>query len=111
MQEVSLCNFVSPTIPLLLSHLRSVHASDPQFHVVCGIGGCTVSSRSFSALYSHILYRHHPNVGIVKKRASAVMSLQRQSPCTNDTLLSEESMDFGDPTNNNPGIFYAGYYI
>ena len=68
---------------LLLSHLRSVHASDPQFHVVCGVGGCTVSSKSFSALYSHI-YRHHANVGIVKKRVST--SFLSQLPSSNDSL-------------------------
>ncbi len=86
-RKCPLCNFESPTIPLLLSHLRSVHASDPRFHVTCGIGGCTVSSRSFSALYSHI-YRHHPNEGIVQK-GTYVSLLQ---PSTVDSLTSSQPL-------------------
>lgn len=77
-RKCPLCNFQSPTIPLLLSHLRIVHASDPRFHVTCGINGCTVSSKSFSALYSHI-YRHHPDEGVVRKSSSIGASLQPQT--------------------------------
>lgn len=69
-KKCPLCNFHSPNIPLLLSHLRSVHSSDPHFVVTCGLDGCTVSSRSFSALYSHV-YRQHPNIGVVKKRQTS----------------------------------------
>ena len=57
-----LCSFEAPTIAVVLSHLRTVHSSEPNFCVVCGLGGCASTSKSFSALYS----RHHPDV--IKKR-------------------------------------------
>lgn len=88
-----LCNsFEYPSIPLLLSHLRTVHSNDPRFHVTCGIDGCTVTLRSFSALYSHI-YRHHPNVGIVKKRP--VMTVTDTQPGTLSTDHSVSNCHVG----------------
>lgn len=87
-----LCGYFEyPTVPMLLSHLRTVHSNDPRFHVTCGVGGCTVSSRSFSALYSHI-YRHHPDVGIVKKREFALSS-QAQQPCVNVSATVSQNAD------------------
>lgn len=88
-KKCPLCNFESPTIALLLSHLRSVHASDPRFHVTCGIGGCTVSSKSFPALYSHI-YRRHPNEGIIKKGTS-VSLLSQEQPLITDSMATSQS--------------------
>lgn len=56
-----LCTFEARAIPVVLSHLRVVHSSDPRFNVACGINGCASTSKSFPALYSHI-YRHHPDI-------------------------------------------------
>ena len=60
-----LCSFEAPSVSIILSHLRTVHASDPNFSIACGLDGCATTSKSFSALYSHV-YRHHPD--IIKKR-------------------------------------------
>lgn len=62
-----LCVFVALTIPLILSHLRFVHASDPNFFVTCAIGGCCTTAKSFSALYQHI-YKKHKDAGIIQSR-------------------------------------------
>ena len=64
-----LCVFHALTIQLVLSHLRLVHSNDPNFSVVCGIGGCSTTSRTFSALYQHI-YKKHKEVGIIKNRGN-----------------------------------------
>lgn len=77
-----MCQFQSPTLALSLNHLRLVHGSDPRFSVRCGIGGCTYTGRSFSALYSHI-YRKHSDVGVIQKSKVVV---QEQS-----SVLSEET--------------------
>lgn len=42
-----------------------MHSSDANFSVTCGLHGCATTSKSFSALYTHI-YRRHPH--IIKKR-------------------------------------------
>lgn len=57
-KKCSMCSFEAPTVKLVLSHLRSVHSSDPRFNVMCGIGGCARTYRTFSGLHSHI-YRSH----------------------------------------------------
>ena len=80
-----MCQFQSLTLALSLNHLRLVHGNDPCFSVRCGIGGCTYTGRSFSALYSHI-YRRHSDVGVIQKRKVAVQ-LQEQS-----VVLSEEAL-------------------
>ena len=61
LKNCPLCAFEAPEIPLVLSHLRVVHSSDPHFAVTCGLDGCVTTSKSFAALYSHI-YRHHTEV-------------------------------------------------
>ena len=66
-----LCRYEAPTVPAVLSHLRTIHFSDPNFLVACGINGCANTSKSFSALYSHI-YRHHPE--FIKNRKKPVDS-------------------------------------
>ena len=53
-----MCSFEAPTARLVLSHLRSVHSNDPRFNVMCGIGGCTRTYRTYSGLHTH-LYRCH----------------------------------------------------
>ncbi len=68
---IRMCNFKAVSKNSILHHLRTVHSSDPRFLVMCGINGCATTSKTFTALYSHI-YRHHPE--IVRKR-KAVESL------------------------------------
>ena len=71
-----LCSFRTLSVPGVLSHLRCVHSHDPHFLVTCGLKGCATTSRSFSALYSHI-YRKHPDV---ITRRKPVMVHQPENP-------------------------------
>ena len=54
-------------MPIVISHLRLVHANDPNFSVSCGIEGCYRTFKSFSSFYQHI-YRKHPDTGIIRTR-------------------------------------------
>ena len=67
-----MCFVESPNLPMALSHLRLVHGNDPRFCVQCGIGGCSYTGRSFSALYSHI-YRKRKGCGVIHKRGEPVV--------------------------------------
>ena len=71
-----------------------MHASDPRFLVTCDIEGCTVSSKSFSSLYSHI-YRRHSNVGIVKKRIFQLQPDDQSSSELNPSYFSASLNDEG----------------
>ena len=64
---ISGCVFVGISMPIVISHLRLVHASDPNFSVPCGIEGCYTTFKSFSSFYQHI-YRKHPDAGIIRAR-------------------------------------------
>ena len=85
-----LCTFEAPDMTIILSHLRKVHSNDPHFIVSCGLDGCTTTSRSFSALYSHI-YRRHPD--IINKRRKAILRTtpesQAETPCNGATGMSQ----------------------
>lgn len=83
-----LYSFEASTVAIILGHLRIVHSSDPRFIVTCGLEGCAITCRSFSALYSHI-YRHHSS--FIKKRATATTTTLDDSP-----VLSEQSVDLND---------------
>lgn len=62
-----MCPFEADTKSLVLSHLRLVHKNDPKFLAQCSVDGCTYTSRTFDALYSHI-YRRHPECGIIQRK-------------------------------------------
>ena len=78
-----MCSFECPSIAILLSHLRLVHSSDPRFLVCCGINSCTVTSRSFSSLYTHV-YRRHPGAGI-RRRSANSHSMELPTVCESDS--------------------------
>lgn len=77
-KQCPMCSFVCPSIALLLSHLRLVHSSDPRFLVCCGINSCTVTSKSFSSLYSHV-YRHHPSECIRHRSHNSFPTVRNES--------------------------------
>ena len=66
----SWCIFKATSMPSVLSHLRLVHANDPNFSVSCGIEGCCKTSNIFLALYQHI-YKKHKDAGVIRTRKDA----------------------------------------
>ena len=92
-KKCPLCIFEALDVRLILSHLRLVHSSDPNFSVVCGIGGCCTTSKTFSALYQHI-YKKHKSSGIIQSRKnSSSLSQLEAAPLLN---LPSTSEDFSD---------------
>ena len=93
------CNFEAPSIPALLSHLRLVRASDPNFSVTCGIKGCCTTFKTFTALYQQI-YKKHKNAGIIKKRFAATNPVTghaggiSSSGTSNSSVPKEQLADF-----------------
>lgn len=64
--ECSLCATRLPSLVSYISHLRLVHATDPNFRVKCGINNCLSNFKSFGGFNSHV-YRHHRDaLGLVK---------------------------------------------
>ena len=77
--QCPLCAFVAATLALILSHLRLVHANDPDFNVTCGISGCVRTFKKFRALYQHV-YRNHKDAGIIQQRIAS--DVGEQGPST-----------------------------
>lgn len=84
-----LCTFEAPDLSIVLSHLRTVHSSDSCFIVTCGLHGCTTTSRSFSALYSHIYRRHRDVIKKRKERLCYTPTDEVTENSTNVPLCSE----------------------
>lgn len=84
-----MCSFEAPTLKLILSHLRTVHANDPNFSVLCGIDGCARSFKTFSAFYSHI-YRSHKDCGIVFSKSKGTEGLTLTSTATADVEVLQQ---------------------
>lgn len=78
-------------MPTVLSHLRIVHSHDPHFHMACGIGGCATTSKSFSALYSHI-YHKHPELISKRSKSGASADVGRDLDYESDTFLHVADM-------------------
>ena len=79
MKKCPLCAFEAPEITLVLSHLRVVHSSDPHFAVTCGLNGCATTSKSFTALYSHIYRRHTEVIKRYKRSSSQALDISHSS--------------------------------
>ena len=73
------CGSPSQTLKLYVGHLRVIHAKDPNFNIMCGVGGCREVFRAFSAFNSHI-YRHH-------RTEVGVDQVGMDSPSVSDSLL------------------------
>ena len=90
-----LCEYIGRSIRLLLSHLRSIHSSDPHFYVCCGINDCSYTAVSFSALYSHI-YRRHSHV--ISRRTprvnAAIPNMILSQPIALENLIESSSGEF-----------------
>ena len=72
--ECSLCATCLPSLPSYVSHLRLVHATDPNFSIKCGINNCLSNFKSFGGFNSHV-YRHHRDaLNLVNEPVNAVNS-------------------------------------
>ena len=55
----NLCvHFVAFTLALFLNHLVRYHTSDPNFHVLRGINGCSKTYRNYISFKNHIERKH-----------------------------------------------------
>ena len=51
-------HFVAFTLALFLNHLVRYHTSDPNFHVLCGINGCSKTYRNCISFKNRIKRKH-----------------------------------------------------
>ena len=64
--ECSLCETRLPSLASYISHLRLVHATDPNFSIKCGINHCSSDFKSFGGFNSHVYRHHRDTLGLVK---------------------------------------------
>lgn len=56
----SIClEFVATSIELLIRHVGRVHRNEPNFHVVCGIDGCSRTYKRYLSLRNHLIRKHN----------------------------------------------------
>ena len=55
----NLCvSFIAFTLSLLLNHIGRCHSSDPDFHALCGINGCTRTYKKYVSFRNHVKIKH-----------------------------------------------------
>jgi len=53
-----LCASSSPSVSMLLAHIRLVHVCDPGFHIQCGLQGCQRTFHNFYTYRNHVYSIH-----------------------------------------------------
>ena len=108
----ALCGYQVLKLLQLVSHLRLVHSGDPNFELVCGIGGCQQEFRTFSAFSSHVYRSHRAALGLLAEDPSDKGSPPSSSQ---QVTVADNEMDCGilelQPSNweetRNPVLLYS----
>ena len=62
-KECVFCNFEAPSWTLWLGHVRSVHASDPDFEIEC----CDTKYTKCSSFVSHVYRKHRSELSVTSQ--------------------------------------------
>ena len=95
--DCNFCNFRAPTLNFYVSHLRSVHAEDSDFHITCGIDGCVNNYQKCSSFLSHV-YRNHREALLVPGSRCVSLPPASDDPATATTtnVGTEEGLFGGE---------------
>ena len=92
----NLCvHFVALTLALFLNHLVRYHTSDPNFHVLCGINGCSKTYRNCISFKNHIK-RKHADLLLAEKNGEAAEQENDTNDVNGDSSASEMDEDSGE---------------
>ena len=96
--QCPLCGYQVLKLQQLVSHLRLVHSGDPNFELVCGIGGCQQEFHAFSAFSSHVYRSHRAALGLLTEDPS-----DKESPSSSqqEVIVADNEMDCGDAVYSN----------
>ena len=50
--------FQSLILQNLLNHYNVVHCNEPNFNVICGVGGCPATFAKYNSFYKHVVRKH-----------------------------------------------------
>ena len=79
----NLCDsFSSPKILTLLSHIEKSLKNEPNFHVLCGIEGCSKTYKNYYSFRNHLIRKHGVTRKVIDKPDK-----------TNDSESQEEEYD------------------
>lgn len=83
-----------------IKHLKIFHAHQPDFKVICGIGGCQRSYTNLGTFQNHIYGMHSDDCVITEERIESDNNAESENDCssTNDTDHDEpycETIDTG----------------
>jgi hypothetical protein len=57
--QCSICGeFTADTRERLLNHIGRCHGNDPNFHIVCGLDGCTTTFKKYFSWRKHLTRNH-----------------------------------------------------
>ena len=88
--------FVAGSLRLLLSHMRRSHASDPNFHVLCGLDDCPRTYRRFISFRNHLIRSHNFKLTDKDNQRSEVLENDPEVEIDNFPCVDEDITEFNE---------------
>jgi hypothetical protein len=100
--QCSICgDFAADTRERLANHIGRCHGNDPNFHIVCGIDGCTTSFKKYFSWRKHLTRRHDQQC-----------TVPTQDECNEDALNQDQNGQVNqDALNTEDNTRSAALYI
>ena len=103
-----LCDFISPSLRLHISHLRLVHSKDQNFKVKCDVEGCEKTFCAFAAFNTHVYRHHRAKIGLrVQPALNAACTTDSDFPNTLESVDCNPALPFVDWHSTSPTAFPA----
>lgn len=80
----------APNLKGILRHMAVVHAYDPEFHIICGIAGCTRAYSNFYSFKRHAYRKHREHLDVISRHA------EQDSDIAGVATDSDDHFDFAD---------------
>ena len=104
--ECSLCGYLSPSLPLHVSHIRLVHGADKNFSLVCGIEGCNHKFKTFFSFNTHVYRKHRQPMGLASASSMDVDVSCDDIPTTEECFQDSEC---STDTTSFPGVLRTSH--
>lgn len=87
----NLCDsFSSPKVRHLLSHIGKSHRNEPNFHVLCGIEGCSKTYKNYYSFRNHLIRKHDVTWEVIDKTDEANENQDEENGLMIDSDAAED---------------------
>ena len=96
--------FVALTLRALMNHYYSVHSSNPNFFVRCGVDDCPATFTRYHSFYKHVVRKHNEKY---EKRLEEILDPPSEPPEDMDEDVNDQIHDNGSDQDIPESISYG----